>query len=63
MQGSALMGHETTWYPLSFLGIENHFTAINAETVQSTWAVLLGLVVITLFTRYFLNKDIINHHQ
>ncbi len=56
MQGNALMGHEAKWYPLSFLGIDHHLTAINVETVLNTWAVLLALFILTFIVRYFLSK-------
>lgn len=56
MEGLNLLEQEKVWYPLSFLGITNQYTAINCETVINTWIVLIAMGVIVIIARYFLAR-------
>lgn len=58
MESDNLLGHESIWYPLSFLGITHPLTGLNIHTIIHTWIAIGSLLIFVLISRYFLfNKN------
>jgi F-type H+-transporting ATPase subunit a len=56
MEGPGALTAEHHWKPLSYLGIDSPYAALNAETITATWIVLLVLLGICIFIRFTLSR-------
>ncbi len=51
-----ILGQESYWYPLSFMGLTQPFTALSLTTIFSTWLALLLLCVCIGIGRLYLAR-------